>query len=184
MVTQKLRRKVLFACSLCIHLILMTSCEQFWDASNQALTASIKTPISEEDNLFNGIAEIDCIPNLSDYEVATLIDVIDGDSIKVIVDGKEMQVRYIGINTPEYDSSQRDEAIEATIANRKLLMGNKLYLFKDISNTDKYDRLLRYVVAGEKFINLELVQAGYAESKWYRPDTSCQEVFDSAVPNQ
>jgi len=162
----------------------MTSCEQFWDGSNQALTASIKTPISEEDNLFNGIAEIDCIPNLSDYEVATLIDVIDGDSIKVIVDGKEMQVRYIGINTPEYDSPQRDEAIEATIANRKLLMGNKLYLFKDISNTDKYDRLLRYVVAGEKFINLELVQAGYAESKWYRPDTSCQEVFDSAVPNQ
>ena len=100
------------------------------------------------------------------------------------MDGKQTQVRYIGINTPEYDSQERDAAIEATIANRKLLMGSKLYLFKDISNTDKYDRLLRYVVANGKFINLELVQTGYAESKWYRPDISCQTVFDDAGPNQ
>jgi len=175
------RRKIILAASSLILLILISSCAFFDKVSNQDVPASAKESSSEENSLFEGVAGLECVPNVNDYEVATLIDVVDGDSIKVIVDGKETQVRYIGINTPEYDSPKRDEAIAATEVNRKLLSGSELYLFKDISNTDKYDRLLRYVVANGKFINLELVKTGYAESKWYHPDTSCQKVFDSAV---
>jgi len=144
----------------------------------------VVSPTAAEEKNFAGIEGIECIPNTTRYETAILIDVVDGDSIKVIVDGQPTQVRYIGINTPEYDSQQRDEAIAATQANRRLLAGSTLYLFRDFSNTDKYDRLLRYVVANGKFINLELVRMGHAESKWYRPDTSCQLLFDSAAAGQ
>jgi len=129
--------------------------------------------------LFTGIDGISCIPDLSTYETATLVEVVDGDSIKVIVNGEQTQVRYIGINTPEYDSPQRDEALEARGANHMLLAGGTLYLFKDVSDTDQYDRLLRYVVANGQFVNRELVRAGFAESKAYKPDTSCQAAFDS-----
>jgi len=53
-------------------------------------------------------------------------------------------------------------------------------LFKDISETDKFDRLLRYVIADGKFINLEMVQSGHAQAKRYFPDISCQKTFDQA----
>jgi len=134
---------------------------------------------AEKESIFADVEGVECIPNLTRYETATLVKVIDGDSIKVIVDGHETQVRYIGVNTPEYDSAQRDEAIAATRENERLLAGGTLYLFKDISNTDQYDRLLRYVVANGQFINFELVRSGHAEAKTYRPDISCQAVFSS-----
>ena len=139
---------------------------------------------AEKDSIFADVEGVECIPNLTRYETATLVNVIDGDSIKVIVDGQVIQVRYIGVNTPEYDSAQRDEAIAATRENERLLAGGTLYLFKDISNTDQYDRLLRYVVANGQFINFELVRSGHAEAKTYRPDISCQLIFDSAAAGQ
>lgn len=133
-------------------------------------------------NKFAGVEGIDCIPNIDAYEIATLIDVIDGDSIKVAIEGKEYQVRFIGIDTPEFNSDQRLAAIDAANANKRLLSGPLIYLFKDQTNTDRYDRLLRYVITNGRFVNLELVRSGHAISMWYRPDVSCQPLFDSAVP--
>lgn len=164
--------------------LALSACQVPSRVPETEISVPAATATEEEQGLFAGVDGIACIPNLDRYEVATLIDVVDGDSIKVIVDGQPTQVRYIGVNTPEYDSPQREQAIEATTANRGLLSGSTLYLFKDISNTDKYDRLLRYVIANGKFINLELVRLGHAESKWYRPDISCQPVFDSAATGQ
>lgn len=164
--------------------LILSACLVTSRADETAVPIPMATATVEEQGAFAGIDGVGCIPNLDRYEEATLIDVVDGDSIKVIVDGEPTQVRYIGVNTPEYDGPQREQAIEATDANRALLSGATLYLFRDISNTDKYDRLLRYVIADGKFINLELVRGGYAESKTYRPDTACQAVFDAALPSQ
>ena len=141
------------------------------------------TAVPNNTSKFANIEGLECIPDLDAFDAATLIAVIDGDSIKVAIEGQEYQVRYIGIDTPEYDSNQRAAAIEATNENRRLLSGALIYLFKDQTNTDKYDRLLRYVVMNGKFINLELVRSGHARSKWYRPDVSCQPFFDGAVPD-
>jgi endonuclease YncB( thermonuclease family) len=140
--------------------------------------------VAEKESIFADVEGVECIPNLMLYETATLVNVIDGDSINVIVDGREVQVRYIGVNTPEYDSPQRDDAIAATRENERLLAGGTLYLFKDISNTDQYDRLLRYVVANGHFINFELVRSGHADAKTYRPDISCQLIFYGAAAGQ
>lgn len=136
--------------------------------------------VLESNTVFASIDGVDCIPNLSSFETATLIDVIDGDSIHVAIQGTVFEVRYIGMNTPEYYSDQRQAAIESTQLNKDLLSTSNVYLFKDISETDKYDRLLRYVIANGKFINLELIRSGLAQAKTYKPDVSCQSTFDQA----
>lgn len=108
--------------------------------------------------------------------VATVTHVIDGDTIDVRLDGKTVRVRYIGIDSPE-----RDEACYnlATAANASLVQGQRVTLVRDVSDTDTYGRLLRYVYVGEVFVNAELVADGYAESRWYEPDTAQQPYLDS-----
>ncbi len=136
---------------------------------------------AEKDEKFAFIEGVDCIPDISSYEIGTLIDVIDGDSIRVAIQGSIFEVRYIGIDAPEYNSDQRQAAEEAAEANKKILSTSMLYLFKDHSETDKYGRLLRYVISKDKFVNLELVRSGYARAKAYFPDTSCQSTFNQVI---
>ncbi len=123
---------------------------------------------------------IGCIPGIDSAEKAQVVRVIDGDSIEVELNGEKTQVRYIGINTPEYYSDERDEAIKASDANKKLVEGKTIYMFRDQSDTDRYGRLLRYVLTDQAFVNLELVQGGYAEAKEYPPDTACHQIFEKA----
>ena len=138
----------------------------------------IPTEIVDE---FAFIEGVDCIPDISTYEVGNLIDVIDGDSIRVAIQGSIIEVRYIGIDTPEFDSDNRQAAVEAAEANKKVLSTSPIYLFKDQSETDKYGRLLRYVISNDKFVNLELVQSGHAQAKKYFPDISCQSTFNQVI---
>ncbi len=108
-------------------------------------------------------------------ETATVTRIIDGDTIYVRMNGQSYRVRYIGINTPE-----RDEPCyaDATAANADLVRGQTVTLVKDVSNTDDYDRLLRYVYVGEVFVNAELVAQGYAEAGYYPPDTAYTDTFN------
>ena len=101
--------------------------------------------------------------------------IVDGDTIDVLIDGQEFRVRYIGVNTPE-----RDEPCyaDATDANAALVRGQSVTLVKDVRETDVYDRLLRYIYVGDVFVNAALVEAGYAESVHYPPDTAHADEFD------
>ncbi|MEA2016532.1 MAG: thermonuclease family protein [Actinomycetota bacterium] len=73
--------------------------------------------------------------------------VIDGDTIEL--ENGDI-VRYIGINTPETDEFYGDIA---TSKNSDLVLNKTLRLEKDVSETDKYGRLLRYVYVGDIFVN-------------------------------
>ena len=84
-------------------------------------------------------------------------------------------MRYIGIDTPETYPRLEDYGMEAWQANRQLVEGKEVRLEKDISETDKYDRLLRYVYVDDTFVNAELVKLGLAEAKAYPPDTKYQD---------
>ena len=95
----------------------------------------------------------------------------------------EYEVRYIGINTPEYGSSMVEKAEEATRMNRELVEDKYVLLIRDISETDKYHRLLRYVFTEDSFINFELVKLGVASVVSYPPDSACQELLHAAQPN-
>ena len=126
----------------------------------------------------------------STYETATVLWVSDGDTLYVRrASGQETYVRLIGIDAPESvnpDVSQNTPEGRAAAAFAKDLVapGTTVWLAKDISDTDKYGRLLRYVwlelpedplavdeVRG-KMLDAIIVAAGHADVKRYPPDTT------------
>jgi len=109
-------------------------------------------------------------------ETAYVKRVINGDIIEVDLNGKVYKVRYIGINSPEYDQPY---GYEATQANSSLVFGKTIILEKDVSETDKYGRLLRYVFVGDLFINAHLVKFGWAQAATYPPDVKYSDLFVS-----
>jgi micrococcal nuclease len=115
-------------------------------------------------------------PSNIEGETATVIRVIDGDTIDVMLNGVEERVRYVGINTPE-----RDEVCyaEATAANAGFVDGQTVIMIPDVSNRDRYGRLLRYIYVGDTFVNQELIVRGYAEAVLYEPDDRFHATFVS-----
>lgn len=113
--------------------------------------------------------------------------VIDGDTIEV---NGGIKVRYIGIDTPEIgDSRKKVECYgrEAAEFNKQLVEGKEVRLEKDISETDKFGRLLRYVYlpadrqgVNDLFVNDYLVRQGYAYAATFPPDVKYQEQFREA----
>ena len=108
-------------------------------------------------------------------QTALVIRVIDGDTI-VIQGGHD--VRYIGIDTPEVYPTEEAFGIEAWETNRDLVAGKVVRLERDVSETDKYGRLLRYVYVDDTMVNAELVRLGLAWSKAYPPDVKYQNYLD------
>ena len=103
----------------------------------------------------------------------TVIRVIDGDTFELATKDR---VRLICIDTPELGDKGSYEAKEYL---ESLVLNKEVRLEKDISETDRYGRLLRYVYVNETFVNKELVQKGYAEIYRYEPDvTRCDEIED------
>ncbi len=105
---------------------------------------------------------------------------IDGDTIEVKIEGESYKVRYIGIDTPELHHPEKPVghyAQEAYEKNRDLVEGKTVFLEKDVSETDRYGRLLRYVYTEDVFVNAYLVQQGYAQVSTYPPDVKYQERF-------
>ena len=111
---------------------------------------------------------------------ALAVRAVDGDTIEVEIEGESYKVRYIGIDTPELHHPTKPVeyyAQEAYEKNRELVEGKTVYLEKDVSETDRYGRLLRYVYVGDVFVNAYLVQQGYALVSTYPPDVKYQERF-------
>lgn len=102
-------------------------------------------------------------------ETGIVTNVIDGDTIDVRINGSEYRIRYIGVNTPERDESCY---AEATAANLALVTGQTVTLVRDVNETDRYGRLLRYVYVGDLNVNATLVSQGWAEAVEYPPDTA------------
>lgn len=107
--------------------------------------------------------------------------VIDGDTIE-LDDGAK--VRYIGVNTPEtVHPTKAPECFgkEASDYNKNLLKDGFVRLTRDITDTDKYGRLLRYVYLPDgTFVNLQLVAGGYAYANTYPPDVAHAKEFVAA----
>ena len=109
-------------------------------------------------------------------EVAKVIQVIDGDTITV---AGGYRVRYIGIDTPEIYPEKEAYGAEAWRANRLLVEGKEVRLERDVSQTDRYGRLLRYVYVDDILVNAELVKQGLAEAKAYPPDIKYQDLLEA-----
>ena len=103
-------------------------------------------------------------------QAAFVQSVVDGDTIRVMIEGVEFTVRYILVNTPE-----RGELFyrEATSANEAIVSSKNVILVKDVSETDRFGRLLRYVYLEDgTFVNREMVRQGWAQVSTFPPDVS------------
>jgi endonuclease YncB( thermonuclease family) len=122
-------------------------------------------------------------------EPVTLASVVDGDTIRVIRQGVEEPVRLILIDTPEtHDPNDPPECYGAeasSFLDWLLSLGGQIYLEPDVTDRDRYDRLLRYAWLdfgeGEVYlVNEAMVRSGYAALYTYPPDVKYVEQIRAA----
>lgn len=118
-------------------------------------------------------------------ERALVTEVVDGDTIKI---SNNKTIRLVGIDTPETVDPRRPVGCfgkEASNETKGLLTNKEVILQKDVSEVDKYKRLLRYVYLpldnGQTlFVNDYLVREGFAKVLTYPPDVKFNEQFRQA----
>lgn len=158
---------------------------RIFESSNQVASISTQVSISTEVPTLGSTENkpLEAIPATKTPtptrmpEIALVTRVIDGDTIEVEMNGDRYQVRYIGVDSPE---GGQPFSKEATQANQQMVEGQTVELVKDVSETDQYDRLLRYVYLEDgTLVNAILVRVGYARASAYPPDTSYQSLFEN-----
>ena len=111
---------------------------------------------------------------------ATVVRVVDGDTLRVDLGGHTEKVRYIGMDTPEIHHPTRGEepgGRAAAAVNRRLVEGKTVRLELDVRQRDRYGRLLAYVYVGEMMVNAELVRLGYAQVTTVPPNVKHASLF-------
>ncbi len=117
---------------------------------------------------------------------ATVVRVVDGDTVVVEVAGAEESIRLIGIDTPESVARDRPNECYGVEASDRLAAllpaGTAVQLSRDVEPRDVYDRLLAYVQRSSDglFVNAAQVADGYAEAKDYPPNTAYRDDFEQA----
>lgn len=102
--------------------------------------------------------------------MAFLVEAIDGDTIKVMINGKLETVRYLLIDTPESKkpgTCVQPYAVEAMQRNKQLILNRKLTLeFEPGVQRDAYGCLLAYVYAGGQSVQESLLREGFARAAY------------------
>jgi len=124
----------------------------------------------------------------ADYDATgTVLRVVDGDTILVDLDAARERVRYIGLDAPEVANAENGTSADcggdaARAANAALVVGMEVGLERDVSDRDRFGRLLRHVwlLDGEdRLVGAVLVENGAAEARSYPPDTSRDDQLDA-----
>lgn len=109
--------------------------------------------------------------------------VVDGDTIRVLIEGQEVPVRLIGIDTPETVAPNRPVECagpEASVYAEQLMSGDRVYLELDPTQGtyDSYDRVLAYMwLEDDVMVNLAMLQTGLAEEYTYDDAYKYQQLF-------
>jgi endonuclease YncB( thermonuclease family) len=117
----------------------------------------------------------DCIPD-HPKQNGKVVEVINGNTVKVLIDGLVYVVRYIGVAAPE----DQYAAKTARQVNSMFVYGKDVSLIADVSDKDDTGRLLRYVLAGDTFVNLKLITQGLGTARDVPPDSACAQTFRQA----
>ena len=134
-----------------------------------------------------GGASVATVPDHEHGEANAIVErVVDGDTIVVDIIGNRERVRLLGIDTPESVAVNRPEQCfgkeSAAYLTSLLPEGTEVTLIRDIESRDHYDRLLAYVVrsSDQLFVNLDLLERGYAGVMIYEPNSFYRELFEDA----
>jgi micrococcal nuclease len=107
-------------------------------------------------------------------ELAEVTRVVDGDTIQVSLNGESVSVRYLLIDTPEtVDPRTTVQCMgrEASARNHELVEGRTVFLEADVTDRDRFGRLLRYVYLQDgRMVNEVLVREGFAAVSTVPPD--------------
>ncbi|MEW5736023.1 MAG: thermonuclease family protein [Thermodesulfobacteriota bacterium] len=102
---------------------------------------------------------------------ARCVDAVDGDSLRVELDGVLVDVRLLGIDAPEYDQAPWGEVATA-FAKDWCARAGVVGLELDVQERDRYRRTLAYVWSGQSMLNLELIQRGLAVPYTWPPNVA------------
>jgi micrococcal nuclease len=106
----------------------------------------------------------------------TILNVIDGDTVDIDINGNTERVRLIGVNTPETKHPTKPIECfgpEASAYLTQLLpKGTHVRIERDIEARDRYGRMLLYLYreSDNLFINLDLVLRGYGTPMSIEPN--------------
>jgi endonuclease YncB( thermonuclease family) len=159
-----MKQRLLTLLSAVLCLLALSACE-----------IVIVTPDGQSaNNSGGGDSSVYTVNSVPSGDTATVVDVIDGDTIDVRIGSSTYRVRYVGVNTPERDEDCYRQAVDA---NEALVSGQTVTLVRDTSDTDRFNRLLRYVYVGNTFVNATLIQQGYGEVVVYGSDDQFSATF-------
>lgn len=131
---------------------------------------------------------------LANFTQAKITSVTDGDTVTAQAGSKSYKVRLIGVDTPETVHPSKPVSFygkEASNFTKENLTDRYVYLEKDVSETDKYYRSLRYVWLNlpenlaypsfedvrDKMFNGILLREGYATLSTFPPDVKYLDYF-------
>lgn len=156
-------------------------------AAVAACVGGSATPGASTPSASPTLAEVTDLAPVGDLERAEVVRVVDGDTVIIDRGRGNERLRYIGIDAPESvkpDTPVEFMGHEASAANAALVDGRTVWLERDVSDRDRFDRLLRYVWLRDgdawTFVNLELVRQGYAQVSTFPPDVRWRDVFRDA----
>ncbi|MGD7788342.1 thermonuclease family protein [Propionibacteriaceae bacterium Y1700] len=105
---------------------------------------------------------------------ATIVRVIDGDTVLVTVDDQLTRVRLLNVDTPE--TKHPGEPVQcmgeeaAAFLTDRLPAGTEVSLQYDLKRTDRYGRVLAGVVEGDSLINAEIAGRGLGVAVLFEPN--------------
>lgn len=122
---------------------------------------------------------------IEEVELYEVLEVVDGDTIKIDYEGTKEGVRLIGIDTPETSHPNKETECfgkEATEKIKELVKGKhvKIEFDETQGDRDKYGRLLLYIWQGEIFVNEVMVREGFAHEYTYNLPYKYMDQFKEA----
>jgi endonuclease YncB( thermonuclease family) len=116
-----------------------------------------------------------CVPNKTPQN-GRVVEVLDGSTIRVLMNGLVYVVRYIGMENPP----GKFQSENARLVNSNLVYAKDVQLIRDATDKDANGRMLRYVLVDDTFVNLELLQKGAVVFSKSEGAASCDQTFESA----
>jgi len=126
---------------------------------------------------------------------AKVLYVIDGDTLKIMYEGKKQSIRLIGIDAPESkknskafkDSARSSRDIDAIVSQGRAAKkyvkglvgkGERIKIQFDVEKRDRYRRLLVYVYLSDgRMLNDVIIHNGYASPLTIPPNVKYRKRF-------
>lgn len=146
--------------------------------------AQTGTKISE--SILDNVSTSQSAETSLSQELYEVVNVVDGDTLDVSINGKIERLRLIGINTPETVDPRRPVqcfGVQASNKAKEFLSGKSIALESDPTQgeRDKYDRLLRYIhLSDGRNFNELMISEGYAYEYTYDLPYKYQQEFKQA----